>query len=282
MADQPALDIFEEGKGNGSGDTPVEVEDNKSVAAPKFHVPKPFLELARGVALHSDERRWALLYRLLWRLTHGERKLLEISVDHDVALAFEFQKAIRRDMHKMRAFVRFREVAYGDGKWFVAWFEPAHHIVEHNARFFVDRFASMRWSILTPDRCAHWDGSKLTFTVGVDRSQGPGDEPLPVSICDFPKADESTHLVHIPPNGFLKFERQGYVRIDRDFEQLRLVVRQPPDEAVEQSPATIIPVQCDDAGQFDESFWNAKSDRASPACHLRRFIEYVERGLISR
>ncbi len=44
-----------------------------------------------------------LLYRLLWRLTHGERKLLEVVVDPDVALASEF---IRRDVHKMRAFVR--------------------------------------------------------------------------------------------------------------------------------------------------------------------------------
>ena len=33
---------------------------------------------------------------------------------------------------------------------FVAWFEPEHHIVRANAGFFVRRFASMRWSILTP------------------------------------------------------------------------------------------------------------------------------------
>jgi len=76
----------------------------------------------------------------------------------------------------MRAFVRFREIEHGKEKWFVAWFEPQHHIVEHNATFFVDRFASMRWSILTPDRCAHWDGEELTFTSGVDKSQAPRDD----------------------------------------------------------------------------------------------------------
>ncbi|MDQ2918438.1 MAG: UdgX family uracil-DNA binding protein, partial [Verrucomicrobiota bacterium] len=112
----------------------------------------------------------------LWRLTHGEPKLLEISVDVDVALAMDFAKAIRRDMHKMRAFVRFREVERDGEKWFVAWFEPAHHIVDANANFFVDRFASMRWSILTPDRSAHWDGSELSFTNGVDKSQAPTDD----------------------------------------------------------------------------------------------------------
>ncbi|MFL6526906.1 MAG: UdgX family uracil-DNA binding protein, partial [Chthoniobacterales bacterium] len=79
-------------------------------------------------------------------------------------------------VHKMRAFVRFREVEHDGTKWFVAWFEPAHHIVQHNARFFVDRFASMRWSILTPNRCAHWDGHELTFTPGVERSRAPRED----------------------------------------------------------------------------------------------------------
>src|SRR3712207_9480739 len=76
----------------------------------------------------------------------------------------------------MRAFVRFREVEHDGEKRFVAWFEPAHHIVEFNARFFVERFASMRWSILTPDRCAHWDGRELTFTSGAERTQAPADD----------------------------------------------------------------------------------------------------------
>jgi DNA polymerase len=50
--------------------------------------------------------------------------------------------------------------------------------VEHKAQFFVDRFASMQWSILTPDRCAHWDGEQLTFTAGVDKSQAPTKDNL--------------------------------------------------------------------------------------------------------
>jgi DNA polymerase len=49
--------------------------------------------------------------------------------------------------------------------WHVAWFEPEHHIVELNAPFFRDRFANMRWSILTPTRCVHWDGNDLSFTA---------------------------------------------------------------------------------------------------------------------
>jgi uracil-DNA glycosylase family protein len=76
----------------------------------------------------------------------------------------------------MRAFVRFRAVKHAGTEWFVAWFEPQHHIVELNSAFFIDRFANMCWSILTPDLCAHWDQKNLTFTPGVTRDQAPGDD----------------------------------------------------------------------------------------------------------
>lgn len=165
--DAPALDLFDESETRPTPETPSQ-----------FRVPKKFVELARLLALHGDERRWALLYRLLWRLTHGEPKLLEMVIDPDVARAFEWHKSVRHDIHKMRAFVRFREISRFGDKWFVAWFEPQHHIVEHNAAFFVDRFASMCWSILTPDRCAHWDGAALTFTDGVDKSKAPREDQV--------------------------------------------------------------------------------------------------------
>ncbi len=141
-------------------------------------VPKSFLDLARMIALHRDPRRWALLYRIVWRLTQCEPNLLEVVVDEDVAVALALQKAVRHDVHKMRAFVRFREIWHDGAKWFVAWFEPEHHIVEYNAAFFVDRFASMCWSILTPDRCAHWDGKQLAFTAGVAKSKAPCDDDV--------------------------------------------------------------------------------------------------------
>ncbi|MES2572617.1 MAG: TIGR03915 family putative DNA repair protein, partial [Verrucomicrobiota bacterium] len=139
-----------------------------------IRVPPAFMELARRVACHRSPVRWALLYRLLWRLTHGEPHLLDLYVDPDVHQLRGMEKAVRRDLHKMHAFVRFREVPQDEGGvWSVAWFEPAQLIVELGAPFFVDRFAAMRWSILTPDRCAHWNGETLSFTPGVDRSAAP-------------------------------------------------------------------------------------------------------------
>ena len=150
-------------------------------AAPStsHRVPREFVDVARRVACHADPQRWALLYRLLFRLTHGEGHLLKVAVDPDVHLLTAMDKAVRRDVHKMRAFVRFRTVTAEDGEiWYVAWFEPAHHVVEMNAPFFRDRFASMHWSILTPDRCVHWDGAALQFTAGLKRTDAPSEDAI--------------------------------------------------------------------------------------------------------
>ena len=125
-----------------------------------------------------DPARFALLYRLLTRAHGGERGLLEQVTDPEVQRAQRLAQAVRRDTHKMRAFVRFREVAEADGTRYVAWFEPEHFIVEANAPFFVRRFATMVWSILTPYRSAHWNGEALSFTQGAARADVPDDDRL--------------------------------------------------------------------------------------------------------
>jgi uracil-DNA glycosylase len=137
-----------------------------------FNVPARFVELAEIAILHRNPERFALLYRLLWRLRQNH-DLLEIATDPDVAEVAAMAKAVRRDEHKMHAFVRFREVGREQKSHFVAWFEPEHHIVELAAPFFARRFADMPWSILTPDVCAHWDGHAVSFTPGVARSEAP-------------------------------------------------------------------------------------------------------------
>ena len=129
--------------------------------APTPRVNKRFLSLAKNAALHSDPRRFALLYRLLWRLQQNPR-MMEDKADDDVRRLAELDKSVRRDSHKMHAFVRFREVEDAAGEaHYVAWFEPDHHIVRANAGFFMRRFANMKWSILTPRGSLHWDGETM-------------------------------------------------------------------------------------------------------------------------
>ncbi|MEH2522132.1 MULTISPECIES: UdgX family uracil-DNA binding protein [unclassified Bradyrhizobium] len=141
-----------------------------------FNVSARFVELAEIAILHRNPERFALLYRLLWRLRHNH-DLLDLATDPDVAEVAAMAKAVRRDEHKMHAFVRFREVGR-EKSHFVAWFEPEHHIVELAAPFFARRFADMPWSILTPDVCAHWDGHAVSITPGVAKSEKPTQDRL--------------------------------------------------------------------------------------------------------
>ncbi|MBP0444618.1 UdgX family uracil-DNA binding protein [Roseomonas sp. SSH11] len=59
---------------------------------------------------------------------------------------------------------------------FVAWFEPEHHVLRAEAGFFMRRFASLRWSILTPGLSAHWDGGAVRFGPGARRADAPAED----------------------------------------------------------------------------------------------------------
>jgi probable DNA metabolism protein len=137
-----------------------------------LHVPRSFADRAESVACHADPDRFAFLYRLLRRL-QADANLLKIAPDPDVRRFEAMEKAVRRDIHKMRAFVRFRQVGEGPDARFVAWFEPSHYIVERNAPFFVRRFTGMRWTILTPHASASWDGEHLLIGAGASKQEAP-------------------------------------------------------------------------------------------------------------
>ncbi|GAC1599486.1 MAG: hypothetical protein NVS3B2_00650 [Ramlibacter sp.] len=149
-------------------------------------VPASFLRLCEIVVLHRDPDRFALLYRLLWRLVH-EPGLRNDPIDADMLAAQQMGQAVRRDLHKMKAFLRLRPVE-GDSasQWplHLGWFDPAHHIVEAAAPWFVRRFAQQRWAILTRERSARWTpaSERLEF--------GPG------------LADAAPHVAH-PDGAFL-------------------------------------------------------------------------------
>jgi len=150
---------------------PVPVEESG------FSVPRAFIALAEGAILHRDPERFALLYALLLRV-RDDAGAMEDRADPLLRRVEMLAKAVRRDMHKMRAFVRFREVEEDGATRFVAWFEPDHHIVRANAGFFVRRFASMQWSILTPEISIHWNGETLTEGPGATRADAPQGDPV--------------------------------------------------------------------------------------------------------
>ena len=214
------------------------LEADEKPVGPAFehpHVPKAFLEAARIAAMHRDPERWNLLYRLLYRL-QADRNLLHHETDDDVANLLRLEGQVRRDLHKMHAFVRFRKVlqpgdpserpvvvdeevtvassaaheqhvhhllletptpfgpvkaelescpppepiADKDCEHFIAWYQPDHRIVPLAAPFFAERFAIMRWSILTPDASVAWDpiSKTLTFGPGLPRESAPAEDEL--------------------------------------------------------------------------------------------------------
>ena len=143
----------------------------------EFTVPKAFVDLAKEVILHRTIDRFDLMYRLLWRL-RDEPDLIKVVSDVDVADAFERAKNVSRSSHKMKAFVRFRQVRDDVGEAWVAWFEPAHRVLEKTAPFFMRRFTTMRWSILTPDGSAFWDGEALTMGPAATRDVAPAEDEI--------------------------------------------------------------------------------------------------------
>lgn len=175
-------------------------------------ISRDFLKRAHWVAHHSDQQRWQLLYSLAWRLVNESKQLLADPLDEEVARFNRHFKAVTRDYHKMKAFVRFQDIASFTGldktyrtshveeperlhqdkrlknkkreavgvsnveaEHFIAWFEPEHFVLPLAAQFFSKRFSSMNWSVLTPHECAHFYQKQLIFTSGTVRPPLPED-----------------------------------------------------------------------------------------------------------
>ncbi|MCK9685167.1 UdgX family uracil-DNA binding protein [Scleromatobacter humisilvae] len=152
-------------------------------------LPRTFVDAAREVFLHADPRRLPLIHRLAARIADDARAWADPL--HEDRLQFErLHREVRREIHKMHAFVRFTRVevpelaedgedAARDGVAsaasvrHVAWFEPVHHVLEAAAPFFARRFATMRWAILTPRASVEWDGRALSFGPGARQEDAP-------------------------------------------------------------------------------------------------------------
>ena len=148
--------------------------------APPLSLPRRLGELIGEVVPHGDPERYALLYDVVWRVAaEGRRELLEIASDPVMHRLDLMARSVRRDIHKMHAYLRFRKVEGGEAggpERFAAWFEPDHFILEAAVPFFVDRFRSMVWTIVTPVGSARWDGTDLRFGPPGARADAPGQD----------------------------------------------------------------------------------------------------------
>ncbi len=153
---------------------PTATAGDAPAVAPPVRIGRALLETLALAIQHADPDRLELMYRLLWRMR--ERPTLQHDpLDDDVARVERMARTVRREQHKTKAFVRFRPITE-PGRvepLHVAWFEPAHHVLEAVAPFFVQRFATSCFSILTPRRSLHWDGSSMHWADGAPRAAAP-------------------------------------------------------------------------------------------------------------
>ncbi|HEV7693639.1 MAG TPA: UdgX family uracil-DNA binding protein [Hyphomonadaceae bacterium] len=157
---------------------------NFGEASKPIILPRAVGKLIETVVCHSEPEKYPLLYDLVWRMkkpVNPEPRLMEVATDPLVARLNLMAKSVARDIHKMHAFLRFREGGDQTGaERFIAWFEPDHFIVEATAKFFVDRFTSMDWTILTPKGSLWWDKKELCIGPPASRSDAPEEDAFEV------------------------------------------------------------------------------------------------------
>ncbi len=142
----------------------------KSPLKSDLKVPPELMNLLEMVSYARDDDRWHLMYKILFRMTHENPNLLKIIIDADVHRAELLRKSVRKDIHKLHAFVRFKKSEIDGKEIFTAWHKPEHLTLKPGALFFTRRFGDKPWSIFTPDESAHWDLENLIFGPGLAQS----------------------------------------------------------------------------------------------------------------
>ncbi len=150
-------------------------ESQTSVLPPPstLMIPREFMTQAKIAACHRAPDRYNLLYQILWRLAFENKRLLHFETDDAILKLTQLAKAVHRDAYKIKAFLRFREIQQAKQPHFVSWYEPEHYSLELVLPFFQTRFKNMIWTILTPYRSAHWDGTVLRLADAPDKAIYP-------------------------------------------------------------------------------------------------------------
>ncbi|MBC7574614.1 MAG: UdgX family uracil-DNA binding protein [Herminiimonas sp.] len=136
-------------------------------------MPREMLRMLETAACFRSPDRYAFLYKIVWRWQLGQKDVLS-PADEDGARLNAMVKTIRREQHKMHAYLRFRErPAAAGAPQFVAWFEPEHDVLPQVAEHFSRRMGHTTWMIGTPQATMLWDGSRVV--AGPPVMQGPED-----------------------------------------------------------------------------------------------------------
>ena len=139
----------------------------------EVRMPSQVLRILEMAACFRAQDRYAFLYKVVWRWAKGQREVLS-AADPDGARLHKMVKTVRREIHKMNAYLRFRErPVEAEAPRFVAWFEPEHDVLTQVAHHFSRRMGKTTWMIGTPQATMLWDGK--TLHAGPQLMSGPED-----------------------------------------------------------------------------------------------------------
>lgn len=136
--------------------------DRPTQSTRQIRIPRPLLDELEMAARYRVENRWGLLYRVLWRVSHGDSTARLVG-DIDGSELHARIKRVRREAHYLHAFLRFLPTGASEGPEHVAWFEPAHDVLPWAADHFAERMGQNSWLIATPDDGVCWDGQRMYY-----------------------------------------------------------------------------------------------------------------------
>lgn len=151
--------------------------DAAGVGEGALTVPKAFADLAADVVLHRSPERFALLYRLLFRLSENAR-LMDEGGDPDVAMARDLARAVRESARRMVAEITLRPVGGGPPLVHIGWCAPNHRVAAMAGPALAALYARTRFTVLTPEASVHWDTKTLAFDPGAPLGDSPSDAAL--------------------------------------------------------------------------------------------------------
>ncbi|MGA0603044.1 UdgX family uracil-DNA binding protein [Caulobacter sp. KR2-114] len=175
-----------------------------------FAVPRAFGELAAEVMLHRWPERFALLYRLLWRLER-EPRLMTDRRDPDLMQARRLAEAVRAAAARMVDEVRLRPVAGAQGVS-IGWHAPAHRVAALAGPALAARFAGQAFTVLTPEASLHWDTRALAFGPGAPL----GADPPAAALDDFWRRRCASHFHAPTPPVVSSRDMKAALRASRD------------------------------------------------------------------
>jgi len=163
------------GEKNDLVNTQIDLLGTPSVV-PAEVLPPAMRGAAYALSCYREPTRWSFLDRICERLAKEGKAFMSNPTDADASEWTQRLKAIRRDVHKAHAFVRFKKISVGDKEIFSAWHRPQHDTLDLFVRLFCRRFPKMDWTVVTATESAHFRDGELHF--------GPGREGQCAEIGD--------------------------------------------------------------------------------------------------